>query len=114
MKGLSTVLRTLIFIPNNESLVNTKHQKFKNITQDIHPIIDATDIFIETPKNLDNQKKTWSEYKHHNTLKVIISVTLNSFINFVSKAYKGAISDKKTDTKKSIFRKVTTVFNYYG
>ena len=95
VKGLSTVLRTLVFIPDKGSLVNTKPQRFKNITQDIHSIIDASEIFIERPKNPDDQKKTWSDYKHHNTLKVLISVTPNSFTNFVSKAYKGAVSDKK-------------------
>ena len=29
VKGLSTVLRTLIFMPDKESLVNTKPQRFK-------------------------------------------------------------------------------------
>ena len=106
VKGLSTVLRTLIFIPDKESLVNTKPQRFKNITQDIHSIIDATEIFIEIPKYPDNQKKTWSEYKHHNTLKVLISVTPNLFINFVSKAYKGAISEKKLTLKSQYLEKL--------
>ena len=106
VKGLSTVLRTLIFMPDKESLVNTKPQRFKNITQDIHSIIDASEIFIETPKNPDDQKKTWSEYKHHNTLKVLISVTPNSFINFVSKAHKGAISDKKLTLKSQYLEKI--------
>ena len=94
--------------------MNTKPQKFKNITQYIHSVIDASEIFIEAPKNPDDPKKNWSEYKHHITLKVLTSVTPNSFINFVSKAYKGALSDKKTDTNKSVFRKVSKVSNHYG
>ena len=53
MEGLSAIQRTLIFIPDKKSLVNT------------------------------------------NTLKVLISVTPNSFISFLSKAYKGAVIDKK-------------------
>ena len=48
-KGLSTVLRALIFIPHKESLLNTKPQRFENITQEIYSI----KIFIETPKNHD-------------------------------------------------------------
>ena len=60
--------------------MNKKPQRFKNITQDIHSIIDATEIFTETPKSPDDQNKTWSEYKHHNTLKVLIRVTPNPFI----------------------------------
>ena len=99
VKGLSTVLGTLIFIPDKESLVNTKPQRFKNITQDIRSIIDASEIFIETPVNPDDQKKTWSKYKHHNTLEKLINVKPNLMVNLVSKAYKGAISDKKLTLK---------------
>ena len=105
VKGLSSVLRTPAFIPDKESLVNTKPQRSKNITQDIHSIIDASEICIEAPKNPDDQKKTWSEYKH-NTLKVVISVTPNSFINFISKAYKSAVSDKKLTLKSQYLEKL--------
>ena len=37
---------------------------------------------------------TWSSYKHHNTMKVLIGVAGNSFILFVSKAFGGSVSDK--------------------
>ena len=63
--------------------MHIKTQRLKNIAEDIHSIIDASEIFIETLNNPDDQKKIWSECKHHNTLKVLISVTPNSFINFV-------------------------------
>ena len=62
---------TLIILPDKESLVNTKPQRFKNITQDIHSIVYGSEIFIETPKNPDDQKKTWSEYKHQNPLELV-------------------------------------------
>ena len=88
--------------------MNTKPQSFTNITHIIHSIIDASDIFIETPKNPDDQKKTWSEYKHI-TLKELISVKPNSFQRHMKVQYL-----IKTDTKKPIFRKVTNVYNYYG
>ena len=86
--------------------MNAKPQRFKNITRDIHSIIDASEIFIETPKNSEDQKKTWSEYKHHHTLKVLFSVTPNSLINLVSKTYKGAISDKKLTLKSQYLHKL--------
>ena len=106
VKGLSMVLRTLIFTPNEEPLVNTEPQRFKNITQDIHFIFDAREIFTETPKNPDDQKKTWSEYKNHNNLNVLITVTPNSFINFVSKTYKSAVSDEKLTLKGEYLEKL--------
>ena len=85
------IFRTLTFLPDKESLVNKKPQRLKNITQE-------SEIFIQTPKNPDNQKKTRCEYKH-NTLKILISVTPNLLTNFVSKTYKDAISDKKLTLK---------------
>ena len=45
-------------------------------------IIDYSEIFIESPKNLELQSATWSEYKHHNTLKFLVCVTPNSAITF--------------------------------
>ena len=86
--------------------MNAKPQRFKNITRDIHSIIDASEIFIETPKYSEDQKKTWSEYKYHHTLKVLFSVTPNSLINLVSKTYKGAISDKKLTLKSQYLQKL--------
>ena len=41
-------------------------------------IIDCSEIFIETPKNLELQSATWSDYKHHNTLKFLVCVAPNS------------------------------------
>ena len=77
--------------------MNTKPQRFKNFTEDIHSIINASEIFIKKPENPDDQK---------NTLKVPISVTPNSFINFVSKAYKDAVSDKKLTRKSQYLEKL--------
>ena len=62
---------------------------------DIHSILDGTEVFIETPKNLDLQKITWTDYKHHNTAKLLVCVAPNFSIIFISKAYGGSISDKE-------------------
>ena len=102
----NTVLRALTSL-GKESLVNIKPQRFKNVIQDIHSVIDASEIFIETPNNPDYQQKTWSEYKHHNTLKVLIIATPNLFKKFLSKTYKGAISVKKLTLKSQYFEKLS-------
>ena len=52
-------------------------------------------FFIETPKDHNRQKQTWSSYKYHNTIKVLAAVPASSSILFVSKAYGGSISDKR-------------------
>ena len=72
----------------------------------INSIIDGSEIFIETPKNLGLQKLTCSEYKHHNTVKMLVAATPNSNICFVSKTYPGSMSDKKITNDSKFLSKV--------
>lgn len=55
---------------------------------------DCFEIRIETSKNLESQSTTWSNYKHHNTVKVLIGITPAGSISYISQAYGGRISDK--------------------
>ena len=57
-------------------------------------IIDCFEIFIEKPSNLLAQAQTFSSYKHHNTIKVLIGITPQGTISFVSHAWGGRTSDK--------------------
>ena len=50
-------------------------------------------IFIETPSDLMLQSISWSNYKHHNTLKILVACTPNGSISYVSPAYLGSVSD---------------------
>ncbi|XP_065650954.1 uncharacterized protein LOC136079160 [Hydra vulgaris] len=45
-------------------------------------------------ESLYNQAVTWSDYKHHNTVKVLIGIAPNGYITFLSKCYGGRASDK--------------------
>ena len=63
-------------------------------------IIDATEFPIEKPANPDVQAATWSNYKNKNTLKLLVGVTPNGAISFLSPLYGGRISDKEL-TKRS-------------
>ena len=56
-------------------------------------IIDGTEIFIETPTDLQKRSSTWTQYKHHNTAKVIVAWTPNWAICYISPVYVGSISD---------------------
>lgn len=57
-------------------------------------IIDCMKIEIEIQKpDPIKQTLTWSEYKDCNTIKYLISCTLDGFINYVSKWYGGIITD---------------------
>ncbi len=94
IRALSVSLESMIFLPSDEQKIwNSTPKRFRKFPR-LNGIIDCTEVFIETPKSLELQRATWSEYKHHNTLKYLISVLPNSSISFVSEPYTGAISDK--------------------
>lgn len=57
-------------------------------------IIDCSEIFIERSKSLNVQAVTWSDYKHHNTVKFLIGISPTGYITFLSDCYGGRASDK--------------------
>jgi len=58
-----------------------------------YAIIDGNEVFIETSSDLAMQSSTWSQYKHHNTVKFFIACIPNGAICFVSPVYVGSICD---------------------
>ena len=56
-------------------------------------IIDASEVFIETPSDLALQSSSWSNYKHHNTCKFLVACTPNGAISYIPPLYLGSISD---------------------
>ena len=94
IRALSVSLNSIIYLPADEEKIwNSTPQRFRKFLR-LNGIIDCTEVFIETPKSLELQRATWSEYKHHNTIKFLISVLPNSAISFISEPYTGGISDK--------------------
>ena len=73
------------------------------IFQDLYPltrcIIDATEVFIQKPKNPSAQQLTFSNYKNHNTYKALIAISPSGAITFVSDLFGGNISDKELTSR---------------
>ena len=105
LRASAKTIGTAVFIPDQEVLNATKPPHFKPI-KNLHSIIDGTEIFIETPKDPRVQKLTWSNYKNHNTVKILVACSANSSIVFVSKAWSGNISDKKLTLESGYLDKV--------
>ena len=57
-------------------------------------IVDCFEIFINKPKNILDRARTFSSYKHHNTVTFLIGITLQGVISYISKAWGGRTSDK--------------------
>ena len=77
-----------------ENVHFSKPRRFNGMSN-LRSIIDATEIFIETPKDPKLQTCTYSTYKHHNTAKFLISCAPNSCITYISCIYGGRASDKQ-------------------
>lgn len=65
-----------------------------NDHSDTRIVVDCTEFFVEKLSSLVSQWLTWSEYKHHNTFKILIGVPPNGMVSFVSRLWGGNASDR--------------------
>lgn len=66
----------LIRWPECEELRKTMHLVFRqNFGRGVAVIIDCFEIFTDRPSSLISRTITWSNYKHHNTVKLLIGIT---------------------------------------
>ena len=94
VKILASELKCLIYNPCMEVVKKTLPKKFKKPGYcKVRHIIDCTEIFIETPSDPVIRASTWSDYKHHNTAKILVSITPNGAFNVISEAWGGRTSD---------------------
>ncbi|KAL5484203.1 hypothetical protein EMCRGX_G020662 [Ephydatia muelleri] len=89
----SSLQTELDWMPSVQQVAGTLPCVFKEKFPNTFAIIDGSEIFIETPTDLQMQSSTWSQYKHHNTAKFLIACTPNGAVSYVSPLYVGSISD---------------------
>ncbi len=78
----------LIFWPNRDALMKTMPICFQgSFGKKVTIIIDCFEIFLERPSNLHARPCTWSNYKHHNTVKILVGICPQGVISYVSKAW---------------------------
>ena len=88
-------LSPLVSWPDRERLWRTMPMSFQYaFGKQVTVIIDCFEVFIARPTNLLARAQTFSNYKHHNTIKILIGITPQGTICFVSEAWGGHTSDK--------------------
>lgn len=92
---ISKYLQQFIFWPSSEEILANLPIQFRLRLSKVQSIIDCFEVQIEKCSSARFQALSWSAYKHCNTVKFLISVTPHGFINFLSRAYGGRISDVK-------------------
>ncbi|XP_052775581.1 uncharacterized protein LOC128213637 [Mya arenaria] len=86
-------MKGLIPWPTKEQILTNLPKCFQEIS-DSRIVIDAIEFFCEKPSSLKSQNVTWSEYKHHNTFKVLVGVAPNGLVTFISTVWGGHTSDR--------------------
>ena len=71
-------------MPTVDQVLGTLPSAFKEKFPTTFAIIDGSEVFIETPSDLHMQSSTWSQYKHHNTVKFLVACTPNGAICYIS------------------------------
>ena len=99
-------LREIDIFPLREQVIRTLPAPFEEKYATTYIIIDATEFYLETPTDMCLQSSTWSNYKQHNTGKVLIGCTPNGCISFVSDMYMGSISDVQLTEVSGLFSKL--------
>jgi hypothetical protein len=94
VRFLAEEFKFLIHNPPKEIALQHLPKKFKCPRyRNVRHIIDCTEMFIETPKDPKLKAATWCDYKHHQTLKVLVSIMPCGAFNFISEGWGGRASD---------------------
>ena len=73
---LSKAVGKLVAWLPKQSVIETMPKIFKTPGHGkLWCITDCSEVFIERPKKLDAQAATWSDYKSHNTIKLLIDIS---------------------------------------
>lgn len=67
-------------------------------------VIDCFEVFIEKPKNLRSAAETWSSYKHHSSVKILIAIVPRASVCFISESWGGRASDKFVTESSDFFK----------
>ena len=93
---LYSVLKDWLIWPTAAQVHASLPKDFPEQYSDTRTILECTEMFTVKPTNPSAQTATYSQYKHHSTLRVLVGITPAGLITFVSSVYGGNTSDRYT------------------
>ena len=94
-------LKKLLLWPKREMVKSYMPRVFKDLYPTTRVVIDATEVFVETPSLPELQQMTFSSYKNHNMFKGLIGISPGGAIT-VSNLFPGSVSDKPLTQKSGL------------
>ncbi|CAN7976321.1 unnamed protein product [Ixodes persulcatus] len=86
----------LVRWPEREELRQTMPASFRAaFGLRVAVVLDCFEVFIDRPSSLVSRALTWSQYKHHNTVKYLIGIAPQGIITYISTGWGGRTSDKE-------------------
>ena len=87
---LCVELKLLFEMQSSDNDIAECYESFTNLKV----VLDCTELYVQRASNLEARKKTFSNYKHHDTVKFLVGLSPNLAVNYVSRAWGVRASDK--------------------
>ena len=75
IEAIFICLKFFIVRPEKDIVKTNLPQIFKDLYPNTRCIIDCSEIFIERPLSYQLRAQTYSNYKKHNTVKILLAIT---------------------------------------
>jgi hypothetical protein len=103
-------LKDLDIWPSRDIIDKNMPEDFLKKFPTTRVILDATEIPIHKPSDVNAQSITWSGYKHRNTLKTMIGCTPRGAVSFISDSFGGSTSDRQIIESSDIIKPESNMF----